>query len=89
VYCLSEWGTDESGLSERRSARVGTPSETISDGLQIFHNPFARRPLPIDVFRRKGVVQHYLSPDGDWMRENYNDCLQFRLTHALGVQEEG
>lgn len=80
---VASWGTDESGRSEMRTASIGRPSENISDGLQVFHNPFARRPVPLEVFRRKGVVQHFFSPEHGWTQENYDDCLQWRLTQAF------
>lgn len=79
------WSTDLNGLAEVRHAPIGIPSESISDGLQVFHNPFARRPLSLEVFRRKGVVQHYRAPQGHWVREGYDDCLQIRRTEAMSV----
>ena len=82
---MASWGTDESGRPEMRVARIGQPSERISDGFQIFHNPYALRPVPLDAFRRKGVVQHYFSPRHGWVRENYGDCLQFRLTQTFDL----
>ncbi|MFC6282572.1 hypothetical protein [Polaromonas aquatica] len=87
-YVAASWGTDSSGRSEMRRASIGVPSEGISDGVQIFHNPHANRPLSLDVFRRHGVVQHYLSPEGRWIRENYDGCLQFRLTQGIGLIDE-
>lgn len=87
-FVMSSWGTDESGRSQGRQARIGHPSESISDGLQVFHNPYARRPLSLDIFRRKGVVQHHLSPQHGWVREGYDDCLQFRLTQTINVRDD-
>lgn len=83
----SSWGTDATGKSQPRVVGIGVPSESITDGLQIFHNPFARRPLSPEVFRRKGVVQHFLTPDGP-VRENYDSCLQFRLAHKVVPREQ-
>lgn len=37
-------------------------NETLKDGLQIYHNPFAKYKLPIEIFRSEGVIQHYLDP---------------------------
>lgn len=84
----TSWGTDETGRSEPRVARIGNPSETVTDGLQVFHNPHALIPLDLEVFRRTGVVQHYLTPYG-FIRENYENCLQFRLAHKLTFHGEG
>lgn len=87
-FVESTWSTDLSGSPVLRIRRLGVPSETISDGLQIFHNPYAKNPLDLRVFRRQGVVQHYLSDDG-WVREGYDDCLQFRNTQAFGPSSSG
>lgn len=54
----------------------------MTDGLQVFHNPHAHRPLDPEVFRRPGVVQHFVTPEG-FVRENYDSCLQFRLTQKV------
>lgn len=87
-FVMTTWGTDASGRSQARQAGIGVPSESTSDGLQVFHNPYARHPLPLEIFRRKRVVQHYLSPEHGWMREGYDDCLQFRLAQALNIRGE-
>lgn len=86
-FIMASWGTDESGRSVARRSRVGIPSEDTHDGLQIFHNPYASNPVDLRVFRRKGVVQHYLSK-GVWIREGYDDCLQFRFTYVSGLPLE-
>jgi hypothetical protein len=78
----TSWGTDRSGRPIRRVSQIGTPSEVITDGLQIFHNPKARRPLDRALFRRPGVVQHYIE-DGETIRENYDQALQFRLPQSI------
>ncbi|ALI01655.1 hypothetical protein C1Y08_24330 [Pseudomonas sp. FW306-02-F02-AA] len=87
-FVAATWGTNSSGESAKRMSRIGVPSETISDGLQIFHNPYAKNPLDLRVFRRKGVVQHYQSNAG-WVREGYDDCLQSRTTHTFGLPIKG
>lgn len=82
------WGTTSSGKSVGRIRPIGVPSETISDGLQIFHNPYARNPLDLRIFRHDGVVQHYQSETG-WAREEYDACLQVRSTHTIGLHDGG
>lgn len=84
-FVMTSWGTDASGRPQARRDSIGYPSESTSDGLQVFHNPNAHRPLPLETFRHKGVVQHYLSPQHGWMRDGYDDCLQFRLTQTLNI----
>jgi hypothetical protein len=85
-FVWTSWGTDASGKSEVRRARIGLPSESVTDGLQVFHNPHARRPLDPEVFRRPGVVQHFATAGG-FERENYDSCLQFRISHKLVLRD--
>jgi hypothetical protein len=69
-------------------SRNGTPSEvceTITDGLQIYHNPNALYPLPPNVFRRKGVIQEYFDfGTNEWICEEAKNHLVFRWVYNLG-----
>lgn len=65
-----------------KMAQIGKPSEDITDGLQIFHNPFAKNPIDPAIFRRPRVVQHYVS-NGRWIHESHDNCLHFRNTLSL------
>jgi hypothetical protein len=51
------WGGTPDGRPVQRMGMADEIGETLSDGLQVFHNPFALRPLDPEVFRRRGVVQ--------------------------------
>jgi hypothetical protein len=86
-FVVTSWGTTASGKSVPRRGRIGVPSETISDGLQVFHNPYARYPLDLRIFRRAGVVQHYQS-SAEWVREEYDACLQYRITQTIGLHSD-
>lgn len=70
----------------------GTPTEigeTITDGLQVYHNPYALYPLSPDIFRRKGVVQeHYDSESNGWIQEESNNHLVFRMAWNGGYFDE-
>lgn len=81
-FIHSVWGINRPPGHEYRAARIGSPSEGISDGLQIFHNPNASRPLDPSVFRRAGVVQHYWE-NGQYVQEHYSSALRFRLTTTI------
>lgn len=80
---LSVWATPPDGVPEKR---VGTPAdcgETILDGLQVFHNPYAKFPLPPEIFRSERVVQHFFDEEiGEWVYEGRLDALLFRQVHA-------
>jgi hypothetical protein len=75
---MSVWGGKPNGAAFERTGTRTECSETLTDGLQIYHNPFARHPLDARVFRRAGVVQHYMRPDGEWVYEEIDNCLQIR-----------
>lgn len=75
----TSWGGKPQGRPYRRVDEIGSYKEAISDGLQVYHNPFARNPLPSEMFRKTGVVQHYFDkPSGKWIYEEIDNCLQFR-----------
>lgn len=80
---LSVWASPPDGVPEKR---VGTPAdcgETILDGLQVFHNPYAKYPLSPDVFRNRRVVQHFFDKGvGEWIYEGRLEALLFRQVHA-------
>lgn len=84
VFINSTWASEPDG---RPVPRAGTPSEigeTITDGLQVYHNPHAICPLDTATLRRKGVVQEYFDPGADkWFLEETTRSLFFRLTHNI------
>ena len=98
VIIDSSWISAPDGRIIRR---VGTPSqigESITDGLQIYHNPYAMYPLSPKIFRRRGIVQNFFDEmRGEWIEEEINQSLLFRLTTNIElfngpseeVQKEG
>jgi hypothetical protein len=80
----SMWGIGAYGKPTKRAAPIGIPSEGISDGMQIFHNPKAKFPLPREVFRRRGVVQHF-QDDSGWAFEGKDRCLMIRVPQTIYV----
>lgn len=82
----SVWGQGDHGQPTRRTAKIGTPSESISDGLMIFHNPFAKYRLKPEIFRRRGVVQVF-QEGGRWRTEGKNESLMCRTTMQLLHEE--
>ncbi len=52
--------------------------ESLLDGLNVFHNPHARHPLPWDLFDRQGVTQHTYCRGDLWPR--------FKATHGSLIQ---
>lgn len=77
------WATPPDGKPERRQCAKAEHIETVRDGPQIYHNPFATIPLPPHVFRAPRVVQHYFECEtGEWNYEGHTEALLFRQVHA-------
>lgn len=83
------WGGKPNGKPYATAHVRGQHVESIEDGLQVFHNPNASCPLDPRVFRRPGVVQHYYDTDTeDWVYEEVDACLHFRLVHSIRMTDE-
>lgn len=79
VEVSSTWATHNNGVAEARICPSSDHHEIISDGLQVFHNPYAKNPLDPNFFRSKRVVQLYFNEtNGEWIHEGGEDCLLFR-----------
>lgn len=57
-------------------------TESLVDGLRIYHNPFASRPLDPAMFRHPSVFQSYYQ-DGDWVYEVREGQLMFRCVDVV------
>lgn len=73
---------DNSGTPQRHG---GVPreeyDETLLDGLQVYHNPFAKHPVPPSLFKGKGVVQNYYNRiQSEWIYEGTPGSLVWRMT---------
>jgi hypothetical protein len=91
VYCSiqSIWATEPNGVPEARGASREKHQEVLTDGLKIYHNPFAKHPLPAETFRRKGVTQCF--PDVTkkrFIEEETSCCLLYRQSIKLVTSAE-
>ncbi|WP_233079245.1 hypothetical protein [Rheinheimera soli] len=78
------WGNGPNGVPEKRVSDAKDYSETLQDGLQIYHNPYARHPLDPHTFRKRGVVQVFANPvTKELMWEGEENCLMYRMTNNL------
>ncbi len=79
VEVSSTWATPPNGVPEKRVCSSEDHNETVLDGLQVFHNPYAKHPLAPSFFRSERVVQLYLDEvTGKWIHEGDQNCLHFR-----------
>lgn len=80
----SMWASPPTGKPVRRVGSWHEHVEVVRDGLQIFHNPFARYPVPPEFFRAPRVIQHYRDPDtGEWHYEGITSALLSRSVQAF------
>lgn len=81
---MTVWGTEPNGRPEKRVHKSEDYHELISDGLQVYHNPYALRPLPAETFRRPGVVQWFAKPKTkELLVEEESSCLMYRMVQTF------
>jgi hypothetical protein len=79
----STWATPPDGVPEKKVCSPDKHNETVLDGLQVYHNPFAKHPLDPSFFRSARVVQSYFDESvGEWVHEGRDNSLQFRMVTA-------
>lgn len=71
----------------RRVAQKRDYREDLLDGLHIFHNPFAKRPLPKELFNHPRVAQYFVEGDGHLQVEAPDDFLLVRMLNSVRVRE--
>jgi hypothetical protein len=77
---IATWGGKPNGKPYATQRPRAAHMETLEDGLQVFHNPFASNPLDLRIFRRAGVVQHYICANRRvWVCEEQDNCLHTRM----------
>ena len=82
------WGTEPDGAPKIRTALAVDYTESIQDGLQVYHNPYAKYPISPEIFRKEGVVQVFADPDTKELTwEGESNCLMYRLANSLRFSE--
>ncbi|MFG0720858.1 hypothetical protein ACF8PU_04115 [Pseudomonas sp. GLN_6] len=84
----STWATYPNGVPEKRLLGPKEHAETVIDGLQVYHNPYARYPLDPSIFKGDRVVQHfYCEAENEWVYEGRTDALLTRGTFSYMKSE--
>ncbi|WP_421185723.1 hypothetical protein [Aeromonas enteropelogenes] len=60
--------------------------EHLLDGLQIYHNPYAKNPLSTKVFHHERLAQHIIHSDGEMEIIAPDDFLLMRMVQSLRVR---
>lgn len=85
----SSWSSPPNGAPILRVANSEEYSEVITDGLQVYHNPYAKYPLSPAVFRRAGVTQTFYDHEkNEWVREEVNNSLLWRQIFSFTSDDE-
>ena len=59
-------------------------TETLLDGIQVYHNSYAKYPLPTDLFRRKDIAQHFYDESKhEWVHEGIEGSLAWRQVFGI------
>lgn len=63
-------------------------SETIQDSLCVFHNPFAERPLPKEIFTENGIANYYLDVESGVFKRYINGSfLVVRSSNIIHISD--
>lgn len=81
---------DESGVPKIFTGKTHEEyDETLLDGLQVYHNPFAKYPLNTEIFRKKGIVQSFYDDrSASWIEEGIPGSLVWRQVSGLISEDE-
>ncbi len=73
-----------SNIPHIQKAKKSDYSESLLDGLRIYHNPNAEFPLGTEVFKHEGVFQSYFSNQKqEWVYEQRDGQLLCRFVNSL------
>lgn len=79
--CSHVW-TTENGLKMTQNEK-----ELIEDGLFVFHNPFAKHPLPKHIFDRERVCQVFMDKNTLYLERKFGSKhLSSRMIFSLNVR---
>jgi hypothetical protein len=82
------WATPPRGAPTKKTCKILEHEESILDGLQVYHNPFACQSLSPAIFRAPRVVQHFWDfKTHNWSYEGRTDALLTRQVWAVVPRE--
>ena len=99
VDALATTGNKETLFNYMRHGNDGIPrihtgisrkdyDETLLDGLQVYHNPHAKYPLDLGVFRQNRIIQCYFDHESrEWCEEGVPGSLAWR--QSFGIISDG
>lgn len=83
----THWETPD-GI-KRIVTKGGEIGETVTDGLRVYHNPFAKHPLSLEAFRSDRLVQVWADPKSREMTfENAENALHLRQAMIVNPTDD-
>lgn len=84
VMITSTWSTPPTGKTEHIGGWSSEYKENITDGLMVFHNPFAKYKIDPETFRAERIFQVYPGEE-EWtlIFENHEDRLLTRNAYSF------
>jgi hypothetical protein len=64
-------------------ARKSSYTESLLDGLRVYHNPWATHPLDVSIFRHRDVFQAYYDSQTGWVYEQRDGLLLCRNVYTV------
>ena len=75
---------NENGINPHLvKARKSSYTESLLDGLRVYHNPWATHPLDVSIFRHKDVFQAYYDDQRGWVYEQRDGLLLCRNVYTF------
>lgn len=80
-FITTVWWSEEQNKPIHKLSTMDNSSESIQDGLYVFHNPFAENPVDPNIFRREGITQVFIDPTNKQIIKERNGLfLMYRQT---------
>lgn len=77
----SVWWSEVDNKPIQRHSMTNQNKENVRDGLYVFHNPYAKKPIDPDMFKLDGVTQVFVDPNTKRITKERNGfCLMHRQT---------
>ncbi|MRI35497.1 hypothetical protein EOPP23_21290 [Endozoicomonas sp. OPT23] len=81
------WWSESDKEPLYKSSTTDNVEENVRDGLFVFHNPYAKRPLDPEMFNHEGITQVFVDPKTKQITKKRNGLfLMHRQSMNIGVK---
>jgi hypothetical protein len=76
--------SNENGINPHLiEARKSAYTESLLDGLRVYHNPWATHPVDVTIFRHRDVFQAYYDRQSGWLYDQRDGLLLCRNVRTI------